>query len=56
MGRCYEYINCAHCRDDIASLTNKEIVVPLSRHTKSPSRKIRGVENTSFQAMPDDTK
>ena len=25
MGRCYEYIKGAHCRDDIASLTNKEI-------------------------------
>ena len=26
MGRCYEYIKGAHCRDDIASLTNKEIL------------------------------
>jgi hypothetical protein len=26
MGRCYEYIKGAHHSDDIASLTNKEIV------------------------------
>ena len=49
MGRCYEYIKGAHCRDDIASLTNKEIVNPI--FLMSTSKTIETTITTSVRYL-----